>query len=103
MFEVVQAIPPEVGIEELRTSLTVNVLSKTKSNEFSKGKIIDCKRFSNLKTLLTVSILVLRTVRKIKCIFIGKKKIDREVTLLQVRNSELGWLKFEQHFIIQDS
>ena len=31
-----------------------------------------------------------------------KDKLGGEVTLLGVRNSELEWLKFEQHFIIQD-
>ena len=74
MFEIVPAIPPEVGTEELRTSLTVNVLSMKKSNEFSKGKIIDCKRFNNLKKLPTASVLVLRIVRKMKCIFDWKEK-----------------------------
>ena len=43
VVEIVPAsIPPEVGIEELRTKSTVNTLSMTKSNEFSIGKIIDC-------------------------------------------------------------
>ena len=40
VFEAVPAsIPPEVGIEEL-TKLTVNTLSRTKSNKFSIGKIM---------------------------------------------------------------
>ena len=38
-----------------------------------------------------------------KCILTGKEKVGGEVKLLEVRNSELEWLKFEQHFIIQDS
>ena len=75
----------------------------TKSNEFDIGRIIDCKRFSNLKKLLTVSALVLRFVRYMKCILAGKERVGGQVTLLEVRNYELEWLKFEQHFIIQDS
>ena len=55
VFERVRvSIPPEAGIEELRTKLTVNALSMAKSNEFDIGKIIDCKRSSNLKKLLIV-------------------------------------------------
>ena len=57
-----QLVPPEVRIEELKTKLTVNALSMTKSNESSIGKIIGCKRFSYLKKLLIVSALVLRFV-----------------------------------------
>ena len=83
--------------------MTVNALSMTKSNEFGIGKIIDCKRFSNLKKLLIVSALVLRFVTNMKCVLTGRERVGGEVTLLEVRNSELEWLKFEQHFIIQDS
>ena len=97
------SIPPEADIEELRTKLTVNALSMTKSNELGIGKIIDCKRFSNLKKLLIVSALVLRFVRNMKCVLTGKERVGGEVTLLEAKNSELEWLKFEQHFIIQDS
>ena len=61
------------------------------------------KGLSNLKKLRTVSALVLRFVRNMKCILTGKEKVGGEVKLLEVRNSELEWLKFEQHFIIQDS
>ena len=75
----------------------------TKSNEFGIGKIIDCKHFSNLKKLLIVSSLVLRFVRNMKCILTGKEWVGGEFTLLEVRNSELEWLTFEQHFIIQDN
>ena len=75
----------------------------TKSNEFSTGNIIDCKRFSNLKIFLIVLSLILRFVRKMKCILTGKEKVGGEVTLLEVINSELEWLKLEQHFIIQGS
>ena len=90
VFETVPVrIPPEVGIEELRTKLTVNALSMTKSNEFGIGKIIGCKPFSNLKKLLIVPALVLRFVRKMKCILNGKVRVGCEVTLLEVRNSEL--------------
>ena len=104
VFEtVLVSIPPEAGIEKLRIKLTVNVLSMTKSNVFGIGKIIDCKRFSNLKKLLIVSALVLRFVRNMKCVLTGRERVGDEVTLLEVRNSELEWLKFEQHFIIQDS
>ena len=35
--------------------------------------------------------------------FDRKAKVGGDVTLLEVRNSELEWLKFEQHVIIQDS
>ena len=35
--------------------------------------------------------------------YFDQKRVGGEVTLLGVRNSELEWLKFEQHFIIQDS
>ena len=39
VFETVPAsIPHEVGIEELRTKLTVNALSMTKSNESVLGR-----------------------------------------------------------------
>ena len=104
VFETVLAsIPPEVDIEELRTKLTGNALSMTKSNEFGNGKITDCKRFSNLKKSLIVSAHVLRFVRNMKCILTGNESVGGEVTLLEVRNSELEWLKFEQQFIIQDS
>ena len=104
VFETVPVrIPAEVGIEELRTTLTVNWLSMTKSNEFGNGKIIDCKRFSNLKKLLIVSALVLRFVRNMKCILTEKERVGGEVTLLVLRNSELEGLKLEQDFIIQDS
>ena len=75
----------------------------TKSNEFGIGKIIDFKRFSNLKKLMIVSALVLRFVRNMKCILTGKESVGGEVTLLEVRNSELECLKFEQHFIIQEN
>ena len=97
------SLPPEAGIEELRAKLTVNALSMTKSNEFGIGKIIDYKRFNNLKKLLIASALVLRFVRNMKCILTGKERVGGKVTLLEVRNSELEQLKFEQHFIIQDS
>ena len=50
-----------------------------------------------------VSALVLRFVRNMKCILTGKERVGGEVMLLEVKNSELEWLKFEQHFIIQDS
>ena len=103
-FETVPtSIPPEVGIEELRTKLTINALSMTKSNEFGVGNVIDCKCFSNLKKLLIVSALVLRFVRNMKCILIRKERVGGEVTLLEARKSDLERLKFEQHFIIQDS
>ena len=40
IFETVPvSIPPEAGIEELRTKLTVNAFSMTKSNAFGIGKI----------------------------------------------------------------
>ena len=97
------SIPPEAGIEELRTKLTVNALSITKSNEFGIGKITDCNRFSNLKNLLVVSALVLRFVRNMRCILTGKERVGGEVTLLELRKSELEWLKLERHFIIQNS
>ena len=104
VFETVPvSIPPEVGIEELRTKLTVNAFPMTKSNEFGIGKIIDCKPFGNLKKLLIVSVLVLRFVKNMKCILTGKERVGGEVTLLEMRNSELEWLKFEQHCIIQNS
>ena len=74
----------------------------TKSNESSIGKIIGCKRFSNLKKLLIVSALVLRFVWNIKCVLTGKERVGGEITLLEVRNSESEWLKSEQHFIIQE-
>ena len=67
------------------------------------GRLIDCKRFSNLKKLLIVSALVLRFVKNMKCILTGKERVGGEVTLLEMRNSELEWLKFEQHCIIQNS
>ena len=38
-----------------------------------------------------------------KCILILKERVGGEVSLLGMKNSELEWLKFEQHFIIQDS
>ena len=98
---VLVSILPEAGIEELSTKLTVNALSMTKSNEFGIEKIIDCKRFSNLKKFLVVSALVLRFAGNMKCILTGKERIGGEVTLLEVRNSESERLKFEQHFIIQ--
>ena len=104
VFERVRvSIPPEAGIEELRTKLTVNALSITKSNEFGIGKITDCNRFSNLKNLLVVSALVLRFVRNMRCILTGKERVGGEVTLLELRKSELEWLKLERHFIIQNS
>ena len=74
----------------------------TKWSEFGVEKIIVYKRFSNFKTLLTVLDLVLRLVRNMKCILTGKEKVWGEVTLSEVRNFELEWLKFEQHSIIQD-
>ena len=73
VFETVLAIPSEVGIEKLRTKLTVNALSMTKSNDFGIGNI-DFKRFRNLKNLLTVPALVLRFVGNMKCILTGKEK-----------------------------
>ena len=104
VFETIPASKlPESGIEELRTKSTVNALSMTKSNEFSTGKIIDCKHFSNLKIFLIVSSLILKFVRNIKCILTGKERVGCEVTLLEVINSELECLKLEQHFIIQGS
>ena len=78
-------------------------MSVTKSNEFCIWKTIDCKRFSNLKKLVTLSVLVLRFVRNIKCILTGKEKVVVEVTLLEVRHADLAWLKFEQHFLIYES
>ena len=79
VFETVPvSIPPEAGIEELRTRLTVNSLSMTKSNEFGIGKIIDCNRFGNLKKLLILSALVLRFVRNMKCILTGKERRGSE-------------------------
>ena len=78
VFETVPvSISPEAGIEELRTKFTVNVLSMTKSNEFGTGKIIDCKRFSNLKKLLIVSALVLRFLRNMKCILTRRVLVVR--------------------------
>ena len=53
-----------------------------------------------LKKLLIVSAIVLRFVRDMKCILAGKERVGGEVTLLEVRNSELEWLKFGQYFII---
>ena len=104
VFEtVLVSIPPEAGIEKLRIKLTVNAMSMTKSNVFSVGKIINCKRFRNLKIFFIVSAFVLRFVRNMKCILTGKERVGGEVTLLEVRNSELEGLKFEQHFIIQGS
>ena len=74
VFEtVLVSISPEAGIEELRTKLTVNALSMTKSNEFGIGKIIECKRFSNLKKLLIVSALVLRFVKNMKSFWPERK------------------------------
>ena len=76
VFEKVPVIiPPETGIEELRTNLTVNTLSMTKSNEFGIGTFIDCKRFSNLKKPLIVSALVLRIVRNMKCILTERDRV----------------------------
>ena len=104
VFETVpSSIPPVVSIEELRTKSTANALSMTNSSEFSIGEIIDCKRFNNLKKWLIVSALALRFVINMKCIFTGKERVGDEVMLLKVRNSELEWLRFEQHFIIQDN
>ena len=50
-----------------------------------------------------MSAFVLRFVRNMKCILTGKERVGGEVTLFEVRNSELECLKFEQHFIIQGS
>ena len=63
----------------------------TNSNEFGIGKITDCKRCSDL-----------RFVRNLKYFLTGKEKTDGEVALIEMRNCELKWLKFEQYFIMQD-
>ena len=89
VFETIPAKPPEVDIEQLRTKLTINALSMTKSNELGIAKIIDFKRFSNLNKMLTVSALVLRLIRNMKCILTGKERVSGEITLLEGRNSEL--------------
>ena len=75
VFETAPAIPSEVGIEKLRCSLTVNALSMTKSKEFGILNNIDCKRFGNLKKMLTESFLVLRFVRNMKCILTEKENV----------------------------
>ena len=68
VFETVPAsILPEVGIEELRTKLIVNAFSVAKSNKCGNGKVVEWKRFSNLKKLLIASALVLRFTRNMKC------------------------------------
>ena len=56
MFETVPGIRTEVGFEELTSSLNVNALPMTNSNEFSIGNINDCKRFTNSKKLLAKSL-----------------------------------------------
>ena len=48
-------------------------------------------------------LIVLRFVRNMKCILTERERVGDEVTLLEIKNSKLEWLKFEQHFIIQDS
>lgn len=68
VFETVKAsILPEVRIEELRTKLIVNAFSVAKSNKCGNGKVVEWKRFSNLKKLLIASALVLRFTRNMKC------------------------------------
>ena len=57
VFETVPAIPDEVGIEELRTKLTVNALSMTKSNRFGIAKIIDCTQLVVTCSKLTIETL----------------------------------------------
>ena len=89
VFETVPPKPPEVGIEQLRTKLTINALSMTKLNEIGIVKIIDFKRFSNLNKMLTMSALVLRFIRNMKCILTGKERVSGEITLPEVRNSGL--------------
>ena len=69
VFERVPAsILPEVGIKELRTKLIVNAFSIVKSNECGIGKVVEWKRFRNLKKLLIASALALRFTRNMKCI-----------------------------------
>ena len=67
------------------------------------GKLLIASTLVILKKLLIVPAIVLRFARDMKCILTGKERVGGKVTLLEVRNSELEWLKFEQHFIIQDS
>ena len=38
---------------------------------------------------------MLRFVRNMKCIFTGKERVGGEVTMLEVRTSELEWMKSE--------
>ena len=38
-----------------------------------------------------------------KCTLTRNEKVVAEVRLLEVRKTELEWLKFERYFIIQDS
>ena len=48
--------------------------------------------------MLIVSVLVMRFVRNMKCILIGKERVGGEVSLLEIKNSELEWLKFEHYY-----
>ena len=62
--------------------------------------MIDCKKYSSLEKLLRVTCFVRRFILNLEAKVRGEKLLEGELSTLEMENSEVLWLKYEQQFLV---
>ena len=64
------------------------------------GEVIDCEKYSSLEKLMRVTCFVRRFILNLKTKVRGENLLEGEWTTLEIENSEVLWLKYEQQFVV---
>ena len=92
---------PEGCVVELKTKPTQSLTLVNTALECAVSRLIDCKRFSTLSMLLRVTAQVLRAVELFKNNQSNNQ--SNTVTLVQLTEAELLWVKDAQQSMAQGS
>ena len=84
LFENVPNVSPEVCKDELKSKVVANTSSSSNLRAGGIGEVIDCKCFSCLKKLLSVSVYVLRFVKNMKAVLTGSDRVTGEINLVEL-------------------
>ena len=90
-----------------------NIIEKSKSDFYETVKmnnvvekvvgvreVVDCEKYSSLEKLLRVTCFVRRFVFNLKTKVRGENLLKGELSTLEIENSEVLWLKYEQQFVV---
>ena len=92
---------PEECTRELRSKPSQALTLVNVTSECSLSELIDCKRFSSLSKLLRVTAVVLRAIEKFKGPRIHSSNDSVTITLAQMIEAELRWVKDAQQLMLQ--